>query len=57
MKKFYIIVSVALLLMSYILIPADAPVETVRKWLATEVFALALLYFVFHTVGWEKSNR
>jgi hypothetical protein len=57
MKKFYIIVSVALLLMSYILIPADAPVETVRKWLATEVFALALLYFVFHMVGWEKSNR
>ncbi len=57
MKKFFIIVSVALLLMSYILIPADAPVETVRKWLATEVFALALLYFVFHMVGWEKSNR
>lgn len=57
MKKFFIILSVALLLMSYILIPADAPIETVRKWLATEVFALALLYFAFHLVGWEKSNR
>ena len=57
MKKFFIILSVALLLMSYILIPADAPIETVRKWLATEVFALALLYFVFHMVGWEKGNR
>lgn len=57
MKKFFIIVSVALLLMSYILIPADAPVETVRKWLATEVCSLALIYFVFHLVGREKSNR
>ena len=57
MKKFFIILSVALLLMSYILIPADAPVETVREWLATEVCSLALIYFVFHLVGWEKSNR
>lgn len=57
MKKFFIILSVALLLMSYILIPADAPVETVREWLATEVCALALIYFVFHLVGWEKSKR
>lgn len=57
MKKFFIILSVALLLMSYILIPAEAPVETVREWLATEVCSLALIYFVFHLVGWEKSNR
>lgn len=57
MKKFFIVMSVALLLMSYILIPADAPIETVRKWLATEAFAIALLYFVFHLVGWEQGNR
>jgi len=57
MKKFFIVLSVVMLLMSYILIPADAPVETVRKWLTTEVCALALLYFVFHLVGWEQGNR
>lgn len=57
MKKFFIILSVALLLMSCILIPADAPVETVRQWLAIEVGSFAVLYFVFHLVGWEKGNR
>ena len=57
MKKFFIIVSVALLLIGYHLIPAEAPIEDVLEWLATEVCALALLYYLFHSLGWKESNR
>ncbi len=57
MKKFFIIVSAALLLIGYHLIPAEAPVEDVLEWLASEVCALALLYYLFHSLGWKESNR
>jgi len=56
MKKFFIILSACLLIGSYILIPADAPVEKVREWLAYEVFSLAVLYLLFHSLD-SKSNR
>ena len=52
MKKFFIIVSVALLLIGYHLIPAEAPVEDVLEWLASEVCALALLYFTTCSIRW-----
>lgn len=57
MKKFFIIVSACLLLIGYHLIPAEAPVEDVLEWLASEVCALALLYYLFHSLGWKESNR
>lgn len=57
MKKFFIIVSVALLLVFYHLIPADAPSSDVLEWLSSSVGALAVLYYLFHSLGWEKSNR
>ena len=49
MKKFFVYVSLAMLLMSYLLIPAGTPIEVVREWLAYEFSALLVLYFLFHT--------
>ena len=57
MKKFFIITTACLLLIGYHLIPAEAPVEDILEWLATEVCALALLYYLFHSLGWKESNR
>jgi hypothetical protein len=57
MKKVFIITSACLLLVFYHLIPADAPVEDVLEWLASTVCALALLYYLFHSLGWKESNR
>lgn len=57
MKKLFLITSACLLLVFYHLIPADAPSSDVWEWLASEVCVLALLYYLFHSFGWEKSNR
>ena len=57
MKKFFIILSVALLLTGFILIPAGAPAETVKEWLGYEVVALSILYLIFQLIGWEKGIR
>lgn len=57
MKKYFLIMSACLLLVFYHLIPADAPSSDVLEWLATEVCALALLYYLFHSLGWKESNR
>lgn len=57
MKKFFLITSACLLLVFYHLIPADAHSSDVWEWLAYSVGALAVLYYLFHSLGWEKSNR
>lgn len=57
MKKIFLITSACLLLVFYHLIPADAPSSDVWEWLAYSVGALAVLYYLFHSLGWEKSNR
>lgn len=57
MKKYFLIMSACLLLVFYHLIPADAPCSDVWEWLASSVGALAVLYYLFHSLGWEKSNR
>lgn len=57
MKKYFLIMSACLLLVFYHLIPADAPSSDVWEWLASSVGALAVLYYLFHSLGWEKNNR
>lgn len=56
MKKYFLIMSACLLLVFYHLIPADAPVEDVLEWLASSVIALALLYCLFHSLGWKETD-
>ena len=56
MKKYFLIMSACLLLVFYHLIPADAPSSDVWEWLASSVGALAVLYYLFHSLGWEKTD-
>ena len=56
MNKFFLIMSVILLVMGFALIPDGTPTETVNEWLGFELGALVILYFIFKMMGRSKGS-